>query len=254
MKSKYWVPAIERANLILSLIAKEPGRLRLIDISRTLNINKSSIYSLLHTLESLGWIVKEKGDTYSLGPSIGAFSAAYFRQFNILQSFYLEAEKSVKKINESIQLGILDGRNVVYLAKKEGNSPVRLVTDPGMRFPAHASAIGKIQLLQYSYEELIKLYPEKQLEKKTPYTIENIDDLWKQLEQAKLRGYICDRQEGAVGFFCVAAPIYNHENKIIAGVSFTMLENSWNSKREEACKEIVDLASRLSNRAGYLNL
>jgi IclR family transcriptional regulator, KDG regulon repressor len=253
LESKYRVPAIERANLVLNLIAREPAQLRLIDISKSLEINKSSMYSLLNTLEALGWIVKEKGDTYSLGPSLGALSAAYFRQFNILQSFYLESAKSVKKVNENIQLGILDGRNVIYLAKEEGNSPVRLVTDPGMNFPAYASAIGKIQLSQHNYDQLEQLYPEKQLERKTSNTVKDIDELWKQLESAKGQGYICEEEEGAVGFFCVAAPVFNYENRIIAGVSFTMLENSWETKKDIACKEIVDLAQRLSNQAGYLN-
>ncbi|MDQ0857853.1 IclR family transcriptional regulator [Bacillus sp. V2I10] len=253
MEPKYRVPAIEKANSVLNLIAREPSQLRLIDISKSLEINKSTMYSLLNTLETLGWVVKEKGDTYSLGPSLGALSAAYFRQFNILQSFYLEAAKSVNKLHENIQLGILDGGNVVYLAKEDRNSPVRLVTDPGMHFPAHASAIGKIQLSQYNYEQLEKLYLEKQLEKKTPYTITDIDELWTQLEKAKIQGYIYESQEGALGFFCVAAPIYNHEGKIIAGVSFTMLENSWNTKRETAREEIIDLAQRLSKQAGYTN-
>jgi IclR family KDG regulon transcriptional repressor len=253
LEQKYWVPAIERANLVLNLIAKEPGQHRLIDISKAVGINKSTMFSLLNTLECLQWVVKGKGETYSLGPSLGALSAAYFRQFNILQSFYLEAAKSVALINENIQLGILDGNHVVYLAKEEGNSPVRLITDPGMQFPAHASAIGKIQLSQLDYEQLELLYPEKNLEKKTSFTVTDLDQLWGQLERAKEQGFIIEEQEGALGFFCVAAPIYNFENKMIAGVSFTMMENSWTNKKESACKEIINLAKRLSNLAGYVN-
>jgi IclR family KDG regulon transcriptional repressor len=211
------------------------------------------MYSLLITLEALGWIVKGKGDTYSLGPSLGALSAAYFRQFSILQSFYLEAYKSVTKIEENIQLGILDGKRVIYLAKEEGNSPVRLLTDPGMSFPAHASAIGKIQLSQYTFSQLKELYQDTELERVTPNTVTDLDVLSGQLETAKQQGYICETQEAVPGFFCVAAPIYNHENKIIAGVSFTMLEGSWNVKQDAAREEIIDIAKRLSKQAGQIN-
>ncbi|MDR7240787.1 IclR family transcriptional regulator [Neobacillus drentensis] len=253
MESKYRVPAIERASIILNQIAKEPAKLRLIDLSKSLDINKSTMYSLLTTLESLGWIVKGKGDTYSLGPSLGALSAAYFRQFSILQSFYLEAYKSVNKIEENIQLGILDGKKVIYLAKEEGNSPVRLLTDPGMSFPAHASAIGKIQLSQYTFDQLKELYQDTELESVTQNTVTDLNVLSAQLETAKRQGYICETQEAVPGFFCVAAPIYNHENKIIAGVSFTMLENSWNEKQDAAREEIIDIAGRLSKQAGYIN-
>jgi IclR family transcriptional regulator, KDG regulon repressor len=253
LAEKYWVPAIERTNLIINLISNDPGKHRLIDISKALNINKSTMFSLLNTLETLGWIAKEKGDTYILGPTLGAFSAAYFRQFNILQSFYQEASQSLNKINENIQLGMLHGTNVVYLAKEEGESRVRLVTDPGMQFPAHATAIGKIQLAQYSYDELKTLYPERDLAQLTPYTLKTLDELWKQLEVAKQMGYICEEQEGSLDFNCVAAPIFNNENKLIAGVSFAMLGNSWNVKKEEATIEIIDLARRISVLAGCVN-
>ncbi|WP_264740857.1 IclR family transcriptional regulator [Cytobacillus firmus] len=251
MKEKYWVPALEKANNILALIGERPNQLRLIDISKQLGINKSSLFSLLNTLETLRWIVKEEGDTYSLGPALGALSAAYFKQFNILQSFYKEASVSVSKINEHIQLGMLEKGNVVYLGKMEGDSRVRLVTDPGMRFPAYASAIGKIQLTQYDKNELEELFPSSQFVKKTPFTISNIDDLYENVNAAKKNGYAIENQEASLGFHCVAAPVYNYENNIIAGVSFTMMTNSWEQKKDAAKEEILNLANRLSQYAGY---
>ncbi|UOE55899.1 IclR family transcriptional regulator [Bacillus sp. CMF12] len=251
MKEKYWVPALEKANNILALIGERPNQLRLIDISKQLGINKSSLFSLLNTLETLRWIVKEEGDTYSLGPALGALSAAYFKQFNILQSFYKEASVSVSKINEHIQLGMLEKGNVVYLGKMEGDSRVRLVTDPGMRFPAYASAIGKIQLTQYDKNELEEIFPSSKFEKKTPFTISNIDDLYENVNAAKKNGYAIENQEASLGFHCVAAPVYNYENNIIAGVSFTMMTNSWEQKKDAAKEEILNLANRLSQYAGY---
>lgn len=251
MKEKYWVPAIEKADNVLNEIAQFPNQLRLMDLSKKLGINKSSLFSLLNTLETLRWVTKEEGDVYNLGPVLGALSASYFSQFNILQSFYKEASLSISKVNEHIQLGILEEGNVIYLGKMEGDSRVRLITDPGMRYPAYASAIGKIQLSQFSKAEIITIYPNIQLEKKTPYTLSNIDDLFENLMIAKKNGYAIENQEAALGFHCVAAPIYNFENKIIAGVSFTMMTNSWEKKKEAAKEEILDLAYRLSQCAGY---
>jgi IclR family KDG regulon transcriptional repressor len=253
MSKKYWVPAIEKANIILNLISQSPSQLRLIDISIQSGINKSSTFSLLNTLESLGWVVKEKGDTYTLGPFLGSLGAAYFRQFNILESFFIESEKSVKKVGENIQLGILEGGDVLYLAKKEGESPVRLATDPGMRFPAYASAIGKAQLMQYTEIELKEIFPDNKLPPKTEFTIQSVDELVSEIMESKQRGYAIEQQEGALGFCCVAAPILNHENRYIAAVSFTMLENTWDIKKEAAKDEILDLARRLSFLAGYKN-
>ncbi|WP_175639245.1 IclR family transcriptional regulator [Metabacillus schmidteae] len=251
MKEKYWVPAIERADMVLKEISKKPHQLRLIDLSKNLEINKSSLFSLLNTLEHLGWIVKDGGDKYSLGSSIGAFSSAYLSQFNLLQSFHKEAALSVSKVNEHIQLGVLQKSNVVYLGKVEGDSGVRLVTDPGMQFPAYASSIGKVQLIQHTKQELKEIFPSGDWEKKTPYTTSNLDELYEKVQQAKQYGYATENQESALGFHCVAAPIYNHENKIVAGVSFSMTTSSWESKKEAAKEEIIHLADRLSQLAGY---
>lgn len=248
---RYWMRSIERANLVVNLIANEPGKHRLIDISKSLNINKSSIFSMLSTLEFLGWVIKEKGNTYILGPTLGAYATAYSRNFNILESFNMEAEKTLKKLDENILLGVLNGTNVLCLGAQEKNSIVRIATDVGMQFPAHATSFGKIQLIQYSYNELMELYNDKKIEQKTPNTIKTIDELWKQLESARIAGYIIDDQEYLQGCFSIAAPVYNHKNVLICGVSCTMLENSWNEKKEQATHEIVDLAKRLSELAGY---
>jgi IclR family KDG regulon transcriptional repressor len=200
---------------------------------------------MLNTLETLGWIIKEKNDTYTLGPTLGGFSSAYFRKFNLLTIFHQEANKAVKVFNETIQMGTLHGTNIVYLAKEESDARVRLVTDPGMQFAAHATAIGKIQLTQYSYDELQELYAKQELEQTTPYTVKSIDELWRQIEQAKKNGYICEEQEAVLGFYCIAAPVYNVENKLTYGISFTMMESSWKTKKEHAIEVIMDLAARL---------
>ena len=107
MTEKYWVPAIEKSSLVIKEVAENPNKLRLIDLSKRLEINKSTLYSILNTMEKLDWLVRGAHDCYSLGPSLGAISASYFKQFNILKSFYAESASSMKAINEHMQIGVL---------------------------------------------------------------------------------------------------------------------------------------------------
>ena len=234
-------------NIGFRLLSERIGYLK------KLEIHKSSLFSLLNTLETLGWVVKASSDTYNLGPTLGMFNSMYLSQFNLIQSFYKEAAKSVSKINEPIQLGILDGQDVVYLGKVNAKSNVRLVTDPGMRFPAYASAIGKVQMINFSKEELQKLLSDTEWIKKTAHTTSSINVLYDKVRMAKANGYSVENEESALGFHCVAAPIYNFENQIIASVSFSMPTDSWEVKFEEAKNEILNLATRLSELAGYSN-
>ena len=61
MERKYWVPALERAQEVLQLVAAHPSKLKLMDLSGATEINKSTMFSLLHTMETLNWVIKEKG-------------------------------------------------------------------------------------------------------------------------------------------------------------------------------------------------
>ncbi|MDB5084776.1 MAG: IclR family transcriptional regulator [Bacilli bacterium] len=253
MQQRYRVPALEKASQILSLLAAEPARMRLMDLSTSLVIHKSSMFSLLHTLENLGWVVKEKDSTYSLGPSLGVLSASYFRQFNLLQAFHQEAKDTVRTLNEAVQLAMLDGQDIVYLAKEEYVSPIRLVSDPGMRFPAYATALGKSILAQYDLPFLKQLYPEEILAPMTASTVADVDELWQYLQEVRQQGYAFEQQEAVAGFCCVAAPVLDYGNRTLAAVSVSMMETSWNVKFEQARQAVIDLARRLSRQAGYVD-
>ena len=253
MSKKYWVPAIERVDSILYLIAHQPNKYRLIDISNELEINKSSLFSSLNTLEQLGWVKKENDGTYSLGTRLGILGILYFSRFDLISTFSIEAIKTVEKLNETIQLSILDGTDILYLAKKEGTSQVRIASDPGMKFPAHSTAMGKILLSQYSFSELNEMYHTKSLTTKTAHTINNLSDLWHQISFIKEKGFVWERQEAVEGFTCVAAPIINHNNEIIAAVSSTMLIDKSKEEKEKAEKLIIDLAEKISLKAGFVS-
>lgn len=252
MEKKYWVPAIERADNIINIIANHPRKYRLIDLSKELYINKSSLFSLLNTLETLGWVNKENDDTYTLGMRMGILSALYSSQFNLIGTFSTEAVNTVNKLDETVQLSILDGTDIIYLAKKEGSSPVRLATDPGMRLQAHSTAMGKVHLSKYDFDQLQELYSSLFLQTRTSKTVKTLEELSVQTETIIENGFIWEREEAVDGFVCVAAPVKNHENEIIAAVSATLLANKYEEKREKAEREIVDLAQRISLKAGNL--
>lgn len=250
MDKKYWVPALERGKNILDLISRRPSQLRLIDICRELELTKSSVFSQLNTLEQLGLVRKEVGDTYSLGPSLGILGGVYFSQFKMLETFHREAKPVAARIHETLQLGILDGTDVLYLAKEETAFPY-VVSNPGTRYPAQVTGLGKVQLAQLDYDALLHLYEGVDLVASTPHSITNLDALWEDLEEIRERGYALDREEAVLGFCCVAAPIYNHTGLIIAGTSVTMTADKWEEKHELATREVVGLAAAISWQAGH---
>lgn len=252
MGKKYWVPALGRANDVLRKIATRPEYYKMSELASSLKINKSTMFNLLRTMEMLDWIIKERDGTYSLGAGIATLSAAYFNQFNIVHSFYDEAPRSVKLVNEHAQLGILHDKNILYLGKVEGDSRVKLKTEPGDEFPAYATAIGKVQLAQYTHDELKAIFPEEKLAQQTPFTVSHIDSLYDQIKHVDESNYVVEFEEAVLGFCCIASPIINYKNKIIGGVSFTIPKNNWYDKQHLAKQEIKNLAKSISKQAGFL--
>lgn len=246
MKPKYWVPAIERAHEVLSCIAKQPSQLRLIDLVNETGINKSTMFSLLHTLETLEWIKREKGDTYKLGAALGYLGNIYFASMDVVQLFMEHAPEIVSHVGETMQLARLEGEHIVYLAKQEAPSPVRLLSEPGRRIPAYATSLGKVLLACLDEKEVRMLYQDHVFIPLTSKTVKHIDELLHQLEQIRLQGYALDEEEVAAGFCCIAAPIIDRFGREIAAVSFSIPSGQWEMKRELAHQEIIRMAQKLS--------
>lgn len=247
MERKYWVPALERANIVLHCIAEHPSKLRLIDITAKTNINKSTMFSLLQTMETLGWVNREKGDTYSLGTAFAYLGNAYFSGIQIVELFMQKSAAAVERIGETIQLARLDGNQIVYLAKKESASPVRLLSEPGMRMPAYATAMGKMLLSYLDNESITSIFANMTFEAHTKQTIQNVEQLIKQLDQIRGAGYSTDEEEIIAGFNCAAAAVCNRNGEAVAAVSITMATQQWEAKRMDAIREINRLALELSS-------
>ncbi|GGA28953.1 IclR family transcriptional regulator [Paenibacillus physcomitrellae] len=247
MERKYWVPALEKANDILLLISEHPAELKLIDLSKQLEINKSSMFTLLNTMETLQWVVRENDGTYSLGSKLGAWGNAFFKQFSLIDRFRKEAAITKQTLLETIQLAKLEQQEVLYLAKEEMPSPVRIASEPGKKLPAHATALGKAMLAWLDHAELAALYAEDELAPSlTQHTLRSREELLRDLAAVRETGYAFDREEAVMGFCCVAAPIRDGDGRVVAAISCSMFKHEWEQKRELAKQEICALAKRLS--------
>ncbi|MFD0695263.1 IclR family transcriptional regulator [Paenibacillus sp. GCM10027628] len=247
MERKYWVPALEKANDVLQQICERPSELKLIDLSKQLGINKSSMFTLLNTMEALDWVVRENDGTYSLGSKLGFWGNAFFKQFSLIDRFRKEAALTKHVILETIQLAKLEQRDVLYLAKEEMPSPVRIASEPGKKLPAHATALGKAMLAWLDPSEFDALYPEDELAPSlTLHTLQTREELRSNLAAVREAGCAFDLEEAVMGFCCVAAPVRDGEGRIIAAISCSMFKHEWEQKREMAQNEICALAQRLS--------
>lgn len=246
MDQKYWVPALERADLILKAISRQTGALKMTDLCEETGINKSSMFSLLRTMETLGWVVKDAGERYVLGAGISYYNTVYNdslkQNMNLVERFLAESAQSVGAVGETFQLSVLDRDEIIYLAKQEGQSLVRLESSPGMRFPAHATAMGKMMLALLPEGELQRRYSGKSLSAVTSHTLTDWAEFTAALADIRRTGYAVDREEIIQGISCVAAPVLDAAGKAVAAVSTSMLQHAFTAKQEAAIREVTLLA------------
>lgn len=246
-------PAVQRALAVLELLARNGSGLTLSELGRALGQAKSSLHVVLATLEDAGFVVRDTDSKrYTLGPQILALSAAYARQSDLLRSFYDIASPLARELGETVQMAVLQGRQVLYVAKQEGTQWVRLASEVGTLLPAHATALGKCLLAGLSDPELDRLFAGVELERLTERTIATLDALKAELAEVRVRGYAVDRGETLVDVTCFGAPIRDAAGSVVAAVSISVPMSRVTPERVSQLIDAVRRAAHtLSRRLGW---
>jgi DNA-binding IclR family transcriptional regulator len=166
-------------------------------------LSRSTLYLLLDSLERRKWIEKHH-DGYIIGVKLFELGSAYVRHDGLQSAFRACAAAFVAAHNEVVQLAVLDGAEVVYLAREDARHGVRLVSDLGSRLPAHCCALGKALLASLTDEAIGALLPER-LEALTARTITQRAQLIRECAGIRKSGLASDHEEVTAGLICMAA-------------------------------------------------
>ncbi|QGZ64096.1 IclR family transcriptional regulator [Paraburkholderia acidisoli] len=203
MSSPYEVPALRRIHDILDVLAHAQAPVRATAIGEITGLSRSTLYLMLDSLERRGWIEK-RADGYIVGVTLFELGSAYVRHDRLQDVFRQEAAAFVAKHNEVVQLAVLDGAEVVYIAREDASRPVRLVSDLGSRLPAHCCALGKALLASLPDDEVNAVLP-RQLTAVTARTLTRKTDLLAALVSIRRTGLAQEREEVTAGLACFAA-------------------------------------------------
>jgi DNA-binding IclR family transcriptional regulator len=191
--------------------------------------------------------------TYRLGPALFELGSAYIASTDLVSDGWEIVRHTSRACNETVHLAVLDGNEVLYVAKEEGTSAIRMVSAVGKRFPAYATGVGKVLLANLSDVDLQQRYPANiQLPAITPTTITDPEILIDTIHTVRNQGYALDNEESTPGLRCVAAPVYDATGAIVAGMSISVPNIRFTESRRDQLLELVRQQSmRLSNILGY---
>lgn len=247
------VKSADRALAILELLVQVNHPLSFADIGSALGYPRSSLFGLLGTLQSRGWIDQDdRTRTYRLGIRTFEAGNAYQRSLSLLSIALPHMERIRDALDETVQISMLEGRYNIYLGKVEGGKRLRLASDVGVRLEAHATALGKMILADLTDTEFSTLFAGVSLESFSPNTITSIPALKEELAISRERGYAIDNEEYTQGLRCFALPIRNHTDRTVAALSVSFPTVRLTEDRELAARAMLETAvTQISAVLGY---
>lgn len=201
------VKSADRTVTLLEALATSPHPLTLTELQNMLGVPKSSLYMLLQTLAARGWLACDaRLGTYGIGVRALLVGTSYLDHDRVVEAAAGVMNELRAELDETVHLARLDGGEVVYLASRESQHHLRVVSRVGRRVPAYTTSLGKALLATRTDPEVDALLPDRFVAL-TPNTVRDRRALHAQLHQFRASGYASEHEENTPGLCCFAVAL-----------------------------------------------
>jgi len=212
--------AVERALILLRYIMENEDGLSIREVSRHLGYNPATVQKLVNALKIQGYVVQDNlTERYHLGPGAIDLGLTALSRLKVRQVARRYLEELCQESGETVFLAIARGDHAVYVDKVVSDHPIRMDASLGVDRPYNCTAVGKVLLADMMEEDIKMLAGEGKFEKRTENSIIQVDELLKEIEKIQEQGWAYDNGEFDISAQCIAAPIYNHDDEIIAALT-----------------------------------
>lgn len=252
-KDKKFIQSIGRAVSILEYVAKNKNRARLINISKDLKLNKSTLHCIISTLEQLDYLSQnEETGKYSLGVKLFELGKVYEQDLSVIEAARPFLKKLVEEYDETTHLATDSKYDVLYIDRVESTHSVRMTSNIGAKDDMHCTSVGKVLLAFMDEKRQEEFFKQKELKRHTPNTITEAGKLKEELQEIRSKGYGLDLEEIEIGLYCAAAPIRNHKGEVIAAISISGPTSRVSHDKLMIIKDrIVEYSKEISYSLGY---
>jgi DNA-binding IclR family transcriptional regulator len=244
------VQSVDRALTILETLARS-GEAGVTDLAAALEVHKSTAFRLVATLESHGLVEQIDGrGKYRLGIGLLRLAGATTARLDVVQEARPISRKLAADTGETVNVAVLADRSALYLDQVAGSSALQSHNWVGQHIPLHATANGKVLLLDLDDERQGEMLG--RLQAYTDTTITTRDKLRKELVLVREQGYAVAVDELEVGLAAIAAPIHNAHGDVIASMSVSGPTFRLTDERiQQIIPPLVEAAAEVSHRLGW---
>jgi IclR family acetate operon transcriptional repressor len=252
MSNSYIVQPVYKALQVLRCLGEERRELALSEICYRVDLPKTTVFRYLQTLCACGFLTHDPDtDLYRIGLRVWELGLSVHEPLRIREVALPAMRELRDRYNETVNLGVLDGLDVVYLEIIESRRSLRMQAQLGGRDPIYSTALGKA-VLAFMSEDRWPAHIPRELAPRTERTVTAPDRLRQDLVRVRATGFAFDDEENEEGARCIAAPIMNHFGQVLAAVSLSAPASRLPDRMvPKVAAAVKETAAAISQRVGH---
>jgi len=237
--------SVKKAFEIIKFISNNQGKLSLSELGRQLNMNKTTMFRYLETLEVLN-ILERRDSNWYLGIELFSLGHKVDANSRIVEKIHPQLLEISKRLNETVNLVGMYDNSALYLDKVESSRALQMRSKLGDHLPLHCTSLGKAILSCLPLNEVDSILNIIELKPYTSHTVTSIDELKKQIDFVKLNGFSLEKEELEPGLSCIAVPLFIKSIDFYGGLSFSGSPDRFTEEKvKELSGELKALASKI---------
>lgn len=213
-----FIASLDRGLRVFELFGADPRPMTLSDLAKAADLPRATARRILFTLERAGYVASD-GKLFTLTPRVLALAGSYLSSNQVVTILQPVLDRLSSAAKEISSLAVLDGDEVIFIAR---SSPARVFSsgiDLGYRLPAFCSSVGRVMLGKFSNDELEAVINAANLTPMTPYTVTDKVLLLATIITDREKGYSLVDREAEPGFRSIAVPIRRYDGTIAAAIN-----------------------------------
>ena len=216
--SAEFVQSLARGLAVIRAFDADHPELSLSDVARRADITRAAARRFLHTLVALGYVAGD-GRLYRLTPRVLELGFSYLSALSLPEVVQPHLEALSRDVDESVSAAVLDGTDIVYVARVPTRRIMSVRITLGTRFPAFATSLGRVLLAGMADAARDAVLEASVLEPLTDRTLVSREELIAELDRVREQGWALVDGELEPGLRSVAAPVRGRDGRVIAAVN-----------------------------------
>ncbi len=254
-RSSDFIQSLERGLAVINSFSREHTRQTLSEVAGRTGLTRATARRILLTLADLGY-VHQDGRDFQLTPRVLDLGYSFLSSFHVVELAQSSMERLVDEVKESSSMSVLDGSEIVYVARVPTSRIMTIALALGSRLPAYPTSMGRVLLAGLADDEVDDYIRRTKFEQLTPHTIVDPKAFRAVIDKTRAEGFTLVDQELEEGVRSIAAPIRNGRGDVIAAINVSCHASRVDVKRMlgDFQPKLLATAAEISDRAGALRV